>query len=215
MDQADVILEQLAGQTCVPEEQLKQLPRWALVALAVRGARRAQPLFLTDWPDAPEEFQQTIENALALTEASAANGTEHPDLKEAASQAGKTATTAANLTARFASFTVTFAAVNAAHVATAENTDNAVAFVQAATDSCHKSATFASAKSALFKSLQQGTVATALRQALQRDFDTLLERARTKAWTTTTPVDMASLGPLWPDGAPRGFPGPRASTFAR
>ncbi len=207
MDQADVILEQLAGQTCVPEEQLKQLPRWALVALAVRCARRAQPLFLTDWPDAPEEFQQTIENALSLTAASAANGTAHPDLKEAASQAGRTATTAANRTARFSSFTVTFAAVNAAHVATAENSDNAIAFVQAAVDSCHKSATFASAKFALFKNLQPGTVANAFRQVMQRDFDALLERARTEAWTTTTPVDPASLGSLWPDGAPRGFPG--------
>ena len=206
MDLSADILAQLAGQGGVPKDDLKQLPRWALVALAVRCARRAQPLFGRNWPDAPSEFSDLIEKALRLTEESATHGALHPDLQESADEAAKAASSAANTTGKFACFTAAFAVVEAAHVAGAEDAENAVGFVQATMDACHKSAMFASARLSAFKELEAGAIPTVFREAMTRDFEHLLERARREAWTSTTAVNMASLGPLWPTGTPQGFP---------
>ncbi|MEM7233957.1 MAG: hypothetical protein AAF517_17395 [Planctomycetota bacterium] len=198
MDQASQILEQLSEQARLQEDELTQLPRWALVALAARCARRAQPLFSSDWPDAPEEFKQSIDEALALTEASAANAEVDERLPTAGQLAGNTATTAGNLTARFASFTVAFAAVNAANVANAENNDTAVAFVQATADSCHKSATFASVRSSLLKG-SSTAVAAAFNKEMRADFNALLNMSRRNEWSDSSPVNPDELGPLWRD----------------
>jgi hypothetical protein len=36
--------------TIPSEEEIKQLPRWAIVAYAARCARRVEPLFVFFWP---------------------------------------------------------------------------------------------------------------------------------------------------------------------
>ena len=46
------------------EEEISQLPRWAIVAFAARCARRAQSVFIFAWPDAPEEHKEAVVNAI-------------------------------------------------------------------------------------------------------------------------------------------------------
>jgi hypothetical protein len=54
------------------EKDLLSLPRWARVALAARSARRVQPLLLELFPTASARQIQTVEKAIALAEALAA-----------------------------------------------------------------------------------------------------------------------------------------------
>ncbi|MEM9065772.1 MAG: hypothetical protein AAGB51_09820, partial [Planctomycetota bacterium] len=54
------------------KEELRTLPRWALVAYAARCARRVQPLFKASWPDAPAEHVEAVDKAITLAERSAA-----------------------------------------------------------------------------------------------------------------------------------------------
>jgi restriction endonuclease Mrr len=56
------------------EEALRSLPRWALVAFAVRCARRVQPLFTRAWPQAPDEYVATLARAVEETERWAGRG---------------------------------------------------------------------------------------------------------------------------------------------
>ena len=39
-----------------------------------------------------------------------------------------------------------------------------------------------------------------------RDYDVLMALAEAEGWDDGTPVDVARLGPLWPDGPPEGWP---------
>ena len=109
------------------------------------------------------------------------------------------------MTSRFASFTVAFAAVNAANVAGAEGKENAVAFAMATADSCSKSATFAAARFPSFGKMQKGEMGKALTRAMRSDYEHLAQLAQKHAWTDATPVDPQALGSLWPQGAPAGF----------
>ena len=56
------------------EARLRKLPRWAIVAFAARCARRAQPAFTLDWPDAPPTHIQAIETAISVAEQSSLAG---------------------------------------------------------------------------------------------------------------------------------------------
>ena len=50
------------------KEEIEKLPCWARVAFAARCARRAQPLFQKQWPDAPAEHVTAIETAIGAAE---------------------------------------------------------------------------------------------------------------------------------------------------
>jgi hypothetical protein len=55
------------------EEDIAKLPRWARVAFAARCARRALPLFVQHWPDAPSVHLKAIEKAISVAEDAAAD----------------------------------------------------------------------------------------------------------------------------------------------
>lgn len=50
------------------KEEILQLPRWAQVAFAARCARRVEPLFLNNWPDAPLKHVEAVSHAVAAVE---------------------------------------------------------------------------------------------------------------------------------------------------
>jgi len=54
------------------QAEILLLPRWARVALGVRAARRAQALLLRDWPSATPRQIETLDRAIRLAEAVAA-----------------------------------------------------------------------------------------------------------------------------------------------
>jgi hypothetical protein len=205
MHSAADILEKLAEQPPLSADELSRLPRWALVALAVRCARRAQPLFTRDWRDAPLEYRSVHEQLLELTEASAATATAHEELPAAIGAAGQAATTAANLTARFASFTVIFAAINAANSALAETNANAVAFVQSTIDTCQKAITFGTARFAAHRTADFGATVSAFMKATRSDYNRMLSHTRVDGWIDSNAVAPSRLGALWPEGPPPGL----------
>lgn len=206
MSDATKILQQLAGTNALQAQELAQLPRWALLALATRGAQRVRPLFTSDWKDAPQEHRDALDQVLELASTSASRGATEPELPEAIARAGAVATAAGNLTARFASFTVAFAAINAANTATAENRDSAVAFVQAVADAAHKAGTFAGARVNVLRSATTQAIPEALHRAMRHDFTELLNRVRREGLGEDAPVDPRDVGDLWPEGIPQGFP---------
>ena len=56
----------MAGEVRLPtREEIATLPQWARVALAVRCAMRAQPLFVLGWPKAPRDHVEEVERAIA------------------------------------------------------------------------------------------------------------------------------------------------------
>ena len=86
----------------VTEGELRQLPRWALVAFAARCARRVQPVFATAWQDAPRAHVKAVDTAIALAESTAsvgqapgANATQVATAAHAAAQAAHAYTAAA------------------------------------------------------------------------------------------------------------------------
>lgn len=80
-------LQELAG----PSVDLGILPHWARIAFAARCARSVLPVFDLNWPDAPEERRQSVVNAIAVAEDSAANGRPNNGLKDTVLRATITA----------------------------------------------------------------------------------------------------------------------------
>lgn len=52
-------------------DEVRKLPRWAVVAFAERCARRIEPLLAADYPDAPREQVPSLEIAIGLAESCA------------------------------------------------------------------------------------------------------------------------------------------------
>ncbi|MEM1186096.1 MAG: hypothetical protein AAGI53_13985, partial [Planctomycetota bacterium] len=55
------------------EEELRQLPRWAIVVFAARCAQRVRPLVERGWPDIDRVYSQALDRAITLTLATAAD----------------------------------------------------------------------------------------------------------------------------------------------
>jgi hypothetical protein len=175
------------------EEELRTLPRWAVVAYAARCARRVQPLFTHYWPDAPREHVEAVDRAITLAEAAAADPASASDWVPALA-ARSAANAAANAAAaRSAARSAANAAANAALNAAAANP---AAAALTAANAAHATAANPAA----------AANAAALAHAARRDFDLLRALAEQHGWTDDSPVDVALLGPLWPDGLPEGWP---------
>lgn len=162
------------------EKELEQLPRWARVAFAVRCARRVQPLATLQWPDIPREHLEDHNRAISLAQATAANPASAiaTQLFDAAN-AVNTVDDPANARA---------AAVGAARAAGhASRADDVLAAADAARAA-------------------RATAASAAANAIRRDYELLNALAEREGWTDDSPVDVALLGPLWPDGEPEGWP---------
>ena len=173
------------------EEDLRKLPRWAIVAFAARCARRVQPLFAKYWKDAPKEHIEAVDRAITLSEASARVGRPEASLSDAADAARVAA--------------AAYAAVDAAAYAAADAADAAAyaavdarAAADAAVDAraAARAAAYAAARAA----------ADAADAAAWSDYDRLLELATAERWAHDAPVDPDRLGPLWPSGEPQGWP---------
>ena len=211
------------GQSGNPTKaELMRMPKWATVVFAARCARRVQPVFTRVWKDAPRQHVEAIDKAISLSEAVAQRGASW-DLFEAvddAASAGRAAYSTsvagpAAVHAAGAAYTAVYAAAYAAHAATstcplvlagmaammagdaARYASDAAA--NDATDtgrSCFVSDAARVAREAAY--LQAFHAACA---AARADYITLVELGKLNAWTHESPVDVALLGPLWPEGA--------------
>ena len=172
--------------TIPTEAELGQLSYWGMVAFAARCARRVLPLFRHAWPDAPDEHLAAVIRVIELTERSAATTDPHyPSVRDAADRVTATATAATPPVAA----AVARAAENAATAATAPAADYTAAAANTAAAAAHD---------ATHGALQ-------VLRAIRADFDTLLRVPGTghDAWL---PVPPKVFGPMWPDGAPPGWP---------
>jgi hypothetical protein len=151
-------------------EEIAQLPRWARVAFSARCARRALPLFVKYWPDAPKQHVDAVNRAVELAEQSASL---------AAYATSVRATYAAAVhAAREAYGAPDFAATHAADTAA-----RAVATRAAQADHC---------ADVVATSVAAG-VAISL---VWMDFNKVLELAAGDRWTDETPVPPELFGPI-------------------
>lgn len=182
------------------EDDLKKLPLGAIVAYAVRCARRVQPLYgcaahVAELP----KHEASIEGTISLAEKfclnhevkDAAYGTAYPAMDAADSAAAKAAAKAAAAAARAAGYAfhlpknaVYDQPLYAGRVAT-EAVDGAKAAARAAGHAAGGAGAFAA--------------------AAQADFDRLLQLksgSYPKLGQPIDPTENGPLGPLWPAGEP-------------
>lgn len=191
----------------VTEKELQQLPRWAIVAFATRCARRVEPLLAQVWSKAPYEHIQAISRSITIAESSARTGRgEDSTIFSAAAYANASANDDAadtNADDLIAAFAVTNAAGEAAKAAyfasnifansTASNANSDVV-----------AAAYLAAVNAVnaINAHDANGGGDAANVAARSDYDLLLTRASRARWTNDTPVDVSTLGPLWPNGDP-------------
>ena len=180
----------MGGEVKIPsEDDIRQLPRWARLAFAARCARRVLPLFQHSWPDAPAEYVQVLERAVAVAETSAT--TAWGDLFGIDYS-----------TPVFAVCEASIDAVPQSRLLCVANVGLAARAALAAADEV-RFAAFA-AKAATDSAWGAGLKQSEMTPAIARDFQTLLARA--ELWTDYTPVPAEVFGPLWPNGVPEGWP---------
>lgn len=181
---------------------LQMLPRWARVAFAARCARRVQPLFRDEWPSAPQEHVKAIDNAITISEKSAAAAVLAVLAADAAN--GVAAISAARAAVGDA---VLYADAFAVAAFVADTADRAIrAAARAAT---------APARGTFVPSVDASTAAryacaaagTAFADAaVRRDYELLIAASEAEKWSDDTPVPPEFFGPLWPDGEPEDWP---------
>jgi hypothetical protein len=209
----------------VTANDLRLLPRWAVVAFAARCARRVQPGFNFFWTDAPEEYVKGVESAIAQAEQAAA-GKHFPAQEPTATNVAWTAVNAADAAQKAP-------AVLAARVAAAA-ADAALAATVAAgriplapahtllPDAAYEAARAAAA--GLVPSVAGGNVlvnsageqlisssgaelvsagsrgdAAETGAGVSEDFQRLREASLQESWTDDTPVPPEFFGPMWPE----------------
>jgi hypothetical protein len=207
----------MADDATIPTEQeLRALPRWALVAFAARCARRVQPLFKDGWPDAPVEDVQALERVIVLAEQSAASASVVPAGEAFAAAEGASAAYAAVDT--FAANTknainpanaARFAAAAVAYT-TARGTATPRATEYDAADAAVVASRAASAYGAYIDPVAHGPV-NAATLAMRYDLELLTETAKNEKWDDRTPVPPEFFGPVWPFRVPEKWPEEDAS----
>ncbi len=168
------------------EEELRALPRQAVVAFAVRCAQRVRPLFDMAWPEAPADLVVAVDSAILMAEQSAAT-------TEGAASAARAAL-AADAAEAFAAGHAAYSAAYAADAAYAS-----MAASEASAHTAHAAAVHA--VSAAQKSDIQGVA-----ERIRRDYVRLHEQAEQDGWTDATIVSQKVFDPFWPDGEPEGWP---------
>jgi hypothetical protein len=184
----------------ITKEELQTLPRWAIVAFAARCARRVQPLFTHSWKEAPMSYVDAVDRAISMAEAAAkgraARGYDCDyDCDYAADAARVAEATDLDFYA---------ARVAAAAAAFAADVDDADATRAAAAADAAALATAVAAAAATADAARATAVTAALSAAAaaaRADYAMLQTLARDNQWTNESPVDVALLGPLWPEGA--------------
>lgn len=204
---------------------LRALPRWARVAFAARCARRVEPLFRYFWPDAAASDMAAIAVAVQTAEDAAryagvaavepsrahlypASWLNNDNYAASTASGGYAAANAAAAAAEVAYAAAHRVPRGNAVRGNAPAPANAATFaartaVSLATDCCGVVA-HAAAIAACDVDSAFGVNAIA---AMNRDFQLLKEQSQAESWDDSTPVPPELLGPLWPDGPPRGTTG--------
>lgn len=192
-------------------KEIATLPRWAMVAFAVRCAQRVRPLLEPAWPDIPNERLDAVDRAIGLARASAASpaSASEAHLRLVADDAARTAGWAVDRASEAGEHVAStaVAATDVAVFAVVGELD-AVDSVSHVIDHANEAArhSYYAAVSEASDSVDIGLVALAFRTAIRRDFDVLRRLAESEGWTDETGVDVDRLGPLWPEGVPEGWP---------
>jgi len=198
-------------------EELAKLPCWASVAFAARCARRIQPLFAR-WRGATTEQIDAVEHAITVAENAAAAA----DSARAADYAGRSAAAAAAHyaaaadSARAAADSAGRAAdAAAAHYAAADYAAAAARAADYAAAAARAADSAAAARVVAARAADSAAAAhvvaaaaalAATREAMRFDFELLRTAAKREQWTDDTPVPPEFFGPIWPFGAPEGWP---------
>lgn len=191
------------------EEQVRRLPRWARVAYAARCARRVQALFALNWKDAFANYVQAVGDAIALAEAAARVGRANfAACKDAAWFASSASTDADSFTcgsagaASMAADAASWAAFIAADAA-----DDARADFLGTYTAADATRAYYAARQACFAAHNWlDSTVPAINACMQSDYELLSRFSQDRGWTDSSPVDIALLGPLWPNGRPVGWP---------
>jgi hypothetical protein len=149
------------------------------------------------WRDAPPEHVQAIDGAISFAQALAAS----PHKTSSSSSQWQALFQAANTTALDAeaagtSFIVATTARDTIQVSNASNAKDAAVFAaQVATDAV-----------GVVNDARITSAVAVIQQAMRLDLELLKALAKQHNWTDNSPVDIALLGPLWPNGAPEAWP---------
>lgn len=194
------------------KEEIASLPRWARVAFAARCARRVQPLFVHEWPNALQKEIDNVDRVITLAESSAAS---HNNASEFSTGTPGISTSTEYTT--YSAYSADSAAASAASAYSVDFADSAIASAySAARDAYSAIFAFASTTNAgirtdfeLLKGLARGEPnmrATVLGQSRFTDQDDTRVVGYSNSWTDDTPVPPEIFGPMWPDGEPEGWP---------
>ncbi len=177
------------------EEELRQLPRWAIVAFAARCARRVQPQFNHLAREILRKHEMVVERAISLCEFAAKQASGHSlDLRMAADDAHTSSRFAEGIDASRAT-NVALAAFFAVETAySADRNDD----VDTAANAAHA---VGESELALVIAKFEPHVGE-----LIRDFELLKSAAQREKWTDKTAVPPSFFGPMWPDGEPTAWP---------
>lgn len=159
------------------EEEIVELPRWARVAFAARCVRRVRPLAALVPAGLPP---LTRENAQAINE-SISSG------EFAAARPRNEEFVILERLKGTAAWILIYATNGSADSTGRNDTAYAISQVMA----------FAVASAVHFSSIVPH---------IRRDFDRLAHLAEVRRWDDNTPVPPDVFGPLWPEGAPKGWP---------
>ena len=185
-------------------ECVGKLPRWAQVAFAARCARRIEFIVLRDWPSAPKDYLELIEQSIFHAERSA----EFPETstedalvsRDAAASVTDThaqrfnisSTDSRKISAISALYSASDASYIGSRISDGDNSHLTAAVVQTATDAL---------KAAFDVSERAGEVATL---GIQRDFEILVLFAEIKGWNKDSGVSPGVFRVMWqglpPDG---------------
>lgn len=200
------------------EEEIAQLPRWARVAFAVRCAERMWPILNRHDFDTKPEMRRAVLETLEYSKRAARSKGE-VDLQ----QLNDATTIVGNMISGYpllASIHSVLTAVVAAAAAvdpgspwasdtwsTPGTWDRKFNSFIGGTDSLGAARAAINA-AILYDNEHHASENTenVTKSAIRRDIEAIRAMVEREKWTDNTPVDPDSLGPLWPDGEPEGWP---------
>lgn len=177
-------------------EDLLLIPRWARVAFAARCAERVYPVFTEwmkkRWPKELTSQQTEARNAIDIAVASARSGRAVKGRVVSSPLAGSMQMLSSEMMDERATLAYNLATLAGSTVFLTPTQDDAkhVAAIGYRT---------------LF--VGSGDDRELLRASMWSDYDRLLELATEESWTDECAVDPDWLGPLWPQGKPKDWPG--------
>ncbi|MDY3561506.1 hypothetical protein R5W23_002784 [Gemmata sp. JC673] len=196
------------------EEEIAKLPRWARVAFAARCARRVLPLFPIKWPIARADEFARITSVVEFTERAAATGHAFVEAAKAAGHAAANIALIASVAQSLPAQAIARCAargaqtiVNAGEYALpgseSEAVSEAVQFAIEAATAIRVSQAAGGGGDHETESTADSDQAILITRC---DFDHLSRFAEAQRWDDNTPIPPEVFGPLWPEGAPKGWP---------